>query len=52
VAENGKAVRRAVRVGRETDGKLEITDGLKPGDLLIAEQRIELADGVRVTPGK
>ena len=52
VVENGKASRRAVRIGRETDGKLEITDGLKPGDLLIAEQRIELADGVGVTPGK
>jgi membrane fusion protein, multidrug efflux system len=52
VAENGKAARRVVRVGRESDGKLEITDGLKPGDLLIAEQRIELADGVRVAPGK
>jgi membrane fusion protein (multidrug efflux system) len=52
VADNGKASRRVVRVGRETDGKLEITEGLKPGDLLVAEQRIELADGVKVTPGK
>ena len=30
-----------------TDGKLEITDGLKPGDAAVAEQQIELADGVR-----
>jgi multidrug efflux pump subunit AcrA (membrane-fusion protein) len=52
VVENGKASRRAVRIGRETDGRLEIADGLKPGDLLVAEQRIELADGVGVTPGK
>jgi RND family efflux transporter MFP subunit len=52
VVEGGKAVRRVVRVGRETDGRLEITEGLKPGDLLVAEQRIELADGVRVAPGK
>ena len=44
--------RRGVRIGRETDSKLEITDGLKPGDLLVAEQRIELAEGVRVEPGK
>jgi multidrug efflux pump subunit AcrA (membrane-fusion protein) len=52
VAENGKAIQRTVRIGRETDGKLEIVEGLKPGDVLVAEQRIELADGVRVQPGK
>jgi len=52
VVENGIAVRRGVRIGRETDSKLEITEGLKPGDLLVAEQRIELAEGVRVEPGK
>ena len=52
VIENGKASRRAVRIGRETDGRLEIEDGLKSGDVLVAEQRIELADGVRVAPGK
>ncbi len=52
VAADGKAVRKPVRIGRETDGKLEITEGLKPGDLLIAEQRIELAEGVKVAPGK
>jgi membrane fusion protein (multidrug efflux system) len=52
VAGAGKAVRQSVHIGRETDGSLEILDGLKPGDLLIAEQRIELADGVRVEPGK
>jgi RND family efflux transporter MFP subunit len=52
VAENGKAVQRTIRLGRETDGRLEIVEGLKPGDALVAEQRIELADGVRVQPGK
>jgi len=48
VVENGKAVRRAVQLGRETDSRLEITAGLKPGDVVIAEQRLELADGVPV----
>jgi RND family efflux transporter MFP subunit len=48
VVENGKAVRRAVRIGRERDGKLEIVEGLKPGDSLISEQSIEIAEGVRV----
>jgi len=52
VVENGKAARRRVGIGRETDAKLEIVEGLKPGDLLVAEQKIELADGVRVQSGK
>jgi membrane fusion protein (multidrug efflux system) len=52
VVEGGKAIRRPVRIGRETDSKLEIVEGLNPGDLLIAEQSIELADGVPVQAGK
>ena len=48
VVENAKAARRAVRIGRERDSKLEIVEGLKPGDQLIAEQNIEIAEGVRV----
>jgi RND family efflux transporter MFP subunit len=48
VVENGKATRRAVRIGREREGKLEIVDGLKAGDSLISEQSIEIAEGVRV----
>jgi RND family efflux transporter MFP subunit len=52
LVENGKAARRDVRIGKEIDGKLEIVTGLKAGDVLIAEQRIELADGVAVTAGK
>ncbi|MBP1597076.1 MAG: macA 5 [Acidobacteria bacterium] len=52
VVENGKAVRRGVRVGRETDSRLEIVQGLKPGDLVVTEQKIELAEGVRVEAGK
>lgn len=48
VVENERAVRRGVRIGRERDGELEILEGLKPGDALITEQSIELAEGVRV----
>lgn len=48
VLENGKAAKRQVRIGREGDAKLEILEGLKPGDQLIAEQSIEIAEGVRV----
>jgi membrane fusion protein (multidrug efflux system) len=50
LAENNRAVRRKVRIGRELDGKLEIVEGLKPGDILLAEQSIEIAEGVRVEP--
>ncbi len=52
LVENGKAVRRAVRMGREVDSKIEVTGGLKPGEMLVAEQRIELADGTRVEAEK
>jgi len=52
VVEADKAVRRSIQIGRETDSKLEITEGLKPGDLLVAEQKVELAEGVRVEAGK
>ena len=50
VVENGKAARREVRIGRERDSNLEIVAGLRPGDALISEQSIELAEGVRVAP--
>jgi HlyD family secretion protein len=48
VVENGKAARRQVRIGRERQGKLEILEGLTAGDALIAEQSIEIAQGVRI----
>jgi RND family efflux transporter MFP subunit len=48
--ENGKAVRRNVRIGRERDSTLEILEGLKTGDVVIAGQSIELAEGVKVQP--
>lgn len=50
VVEKDKAVRRPVRIGRERDSSVEIVAGLQPGDLLIVEQSIELAEGVRVAP--
>ncbi len=48
VVENGKAARRPVRIGRERDSSVEIVSGLRAGDLLIAEQSIEIAEGVKV----
>jgi RND family efflux transporter MFP subunit len=48
IVESGKAARRSVRIGRERAGQLEILEGLKPGDTLVAEQSIEIAEGVRI----
>lgn len=42
---DGKAERRVVRIGQRQDGKVEIVEGLKPGDVLVVR-------GVqRVRPG-
>jgi RND family efflux transporter MFP subunit len=48
VIDNGKAVKRPVRIGRERESSVEIVSGLHAGDMLIAEQSIEIADGVKV----
>jgi len=47
---DGKATRCTVRIGHERDSRLEIIDGLHPGEQLITEQNIEIAEGVRVEP--
>ena len=48
VVDGNKARRRGVRIGREVEQQLEIVAGLKPGDKLVPERSIELADGVPV----
>lgn len=50
VLEGGKACRRAVRVGPEQESKIQVIEGLRPGERLIAEQSIEISEGVRVEP--
>jgi RND family efflux transporter MFP subunit len=47
---NGRAVRRDVVIGLERDTMLEIVSGLNAGEVVAAEQSIELADGVPVQP--
>lgn len=39
VAVNDVRIRRAVRIGREIDGKLEITSGLAPGESIVIDPR-------------
>jgi RND family efflux transporter MFP subunit len=50
VIEGDRARRREVETGLEQPQGIEITRGLQPGDLVIAEQNLELNDGVSVTP--
>ena len=45
---DGRAAARKVALGRERDLQVEIVKGLQPGDVLVAEQSIEIAEGVRV----
>ena len=48
VIEKDKASRRPVTLGQERSVKVRVLEGLKPGDLLISERSMELADGVKV----
>ena len=48
VVDHGKAIRRVVQIGRERGSTLEIIQGLNVGDVLIANQNIEVTEGVRV----
>lgn len=50
VIADGKAVRRTIRLGRERNGELEILEGLREGELVVAEPSVEVSDGVRVRP--
>ena len=50
VIEDGKACRRPVRIGHERDSQLEIAEGLRPGEQIVTEQNIEIAEGVHVQP--
>jgi len=50
VVEQSRARRREVKLGIEQPQTIEIAAGLKAGEVVVAEQNLELADGVRVTP--
>jgi membrane fusion protein (multidrug efflux system) len=52
VAENGKAVKKSIKTGREYHGLAEITSGLKEGDMLITEGYDLVNDGDKVTAKK
>jgi RND family efflux transporter MFP subunit len=49
VLEQNRARRREVQLGLEQPQTIEVVAGLKPGEVVVAEQNLELADGVSVT---
>ncbi|MBU3900202.1 MAG: efflux RND transporter periplasmic adaptor subunit [Gammaproteobacteria bacterium] len=48
VVQDGKALRRKVKIGLEMEGRTLITDGLKPGEMLIVAGQAALKDGAAV----
>lgn len=48
VVEKGKAKKRRVKVGMETDEKVEILEGLKEGERIIAKDISKVKEGQRV----
>lgn len=48
VVENGKAERRAVRVGPEANGQLEVLEGVQVGDSVIVTGATEVREGSEV----
>ena len=48
VGEDGVARRREVRTGIRSDGRVEIVDGLRPGQRVVTEGVVKLTDGMKV----
>ncbi len=48
VLDNGKAVKRAVTLGREQGPEMELTGGLRAGETLIVESLNLISDGAKV----
>ena len=51
VVEKGVAHSRTVKLGPETEGKIGVTDGLKPGERVVVEGAAVLEDGMAVREG-
>lgn len=48
VVDNGKAIRKTVATGIENDKRVEITEGLKVGDIVVTAGQDFLSDGSKV----
>ncbi|MGH7550168.1 MAG: efflux RND transporter periplasmic adaptor subunit [Gemmatimonadota bacterium] len=53
VVESDRAVRRTVRVGQTYEGRVEVVDGLEPGEVVVVKGNAGLREGaqVRAVPG-
>ncbi len=52
IDENGKAVKKQVKIGREYSGMAEILDGLKEGDKMITEGYDLVTEGMAIKAGQ
>ncbi|MBZ5551839.1 MAG: efflux RND transporter periplasmic adaptor subunit [Acidobacteriia bacterium] len=52
IVEQDQARKREVRLGLEQSNTIEVAQGLKPGERVVVEQNLELAEGVRIAAGK
>lgn len=50
LADQNRARRQEVKLGLEQSDGFEITSGLSAGDVVVAEQNLELADGLGLSP--
>jgi membrane fusion protein (multidrug efflux system) len=48
IAEGGEAKRVAVRTGVRSGGRIEIVEGLRPGQKVVSEGVVKLSDGMKV----
>jgi membrane fusion protein (multidrug efflux system) len=48
VVEDGRALRREVRIGRREPGRVEVIAGLKPGDRVVVEGTQKVREGASV----
>ena len=51
-ADRGNVSRRVVRLGQREGGKVEVTEGMKAGDVIVTDGVLKLADKVPVKLGK
>ena len=51
-ADRGNVTRRVVRLGQREGGRVEVTGGLKAGDVIVTDGVLKLADKVPVKLGK
>jgi len=49
VAAGSRAERRVVKTGIEDEARIEITEGLRAGELVITRGQLGLTDGAAVT---